>query len=109
MESVREQLPHLKFPFPFADSVFSACTFNLGNVWTLPHRDFFNWSFGWCFITALGRFDHRKGGQLVLYDLKLVIDFPHGATAAIPSAVCTHGNIPVASGKWFLTRLVFSH
>ncbi|KAL0577957.1 hypothetical protein V5O48_004028 [Marasmius crinis-equi] len=83
----------------FPNSVFSCCTFNFGrNVWTYKHRDFFNWPFGWCFITALGRFDATKGGQLVLWELKLVIDFPAGATVAIPSAVVTHSNIPVAKG-----------
>ncbi|KAL0564975.1 hypothetical protein V5O48_017062 [Marasmius crinis-equi] len=96
MQAVLDQRPELQPPFK--EHVFSACTFNFDNVWTRRHRDFFNWPFGWCFITALGRFDYTKGGQLILWDLKLVIDFPHGATIAIPSAVCMHSNIPVRPG-----------
>ncbi|KAL0567286.1 hypothetical protein V5O48_014707 [Marasmius crinis-equi] len=94
LKATVEREPHLKPPFP--NSVFSACTFNFGpRTTTFRHRDFFNWPFGWCFITALGRFDHLKGGQLVLWDLKLVVDFPHGSTIALPSAVVTHSNLPI--------------
>ncbi|KAK7032457.1 hypothetical protein VNI00_013015 [Paramarasmius palmivorus] len=86
-------------PRNFADGVFTAATFNFGgNVWTYKHRDFFNWAFGWCFITALGRFDATRGGQLVMWELKLVVDFPHAATIALPSAVITHSNVPIRSG-----------
>ncbi|KAK7021033.1 hypothetical protein VNI00_017565 [Paramarasmius palmivorus] len=86
-------------PRNFADGVFTAATFNFGgNVWTYPHRDFFNWAFGWCFITALGNFDATRGGQIILWELKLIVDFPHAATIAIPSAVITHSNIPVQEG-----------
>ncbi|KAL0575400.1 hypothetical protein V5O48_006571 [Marasmius crinis-equi] len=98
LKATLEKEPHLKPPF--SNSVFSACTFNFGpRTQTFRHRDFFNWPFGWCFITALGRFDHRTGGQLVLWDLKLVIDFPHGSTIALPSAVVTHSNLPIARGE----------
>ncbi|KIK63680.1 hypothetical protein GYMLUDRAFT_133433, partial [Collybiopsis luxurians FD-317 M1] len=62
------------------------------------HRDFLNWPFGWCAITALGRFDPTRSAQLILWEFKLVIDFPHGATVLIPSAVVTHSNTPIAEG-----------
>ncbi|KAF7318668.1 hypothetical protein HMN09_00378500 [Mycena chlorophos] len=89
--------PSLKTPRPFARSVFASATFNLGpNVWTFKHRDVLNLPFGWCAITALGNFDHTKGGHLVLWDLKLVIEFPAGATILIPSATLAHSNIPVS-------------
>ncbi|KAF7300327.1 hypothetical protein HMN09_00916000 [Mycena chlorophos] len=87
--------PSLKTPRPFARSVFASATFNLGpNVWTFKHRDVLNLPFGWCAITALGNFDHTKGGHLVLWDLKLVVEFPAGATILIPSATLAHSNIP---------------
>ncbi|KAJ3871873.1 hypothetical protein F5051DRAFT_340233, partial [Lentinula edodes] len=54
--------------------------------------------FGWCAITALGRFDPAQSAQLILWELELVIDFPHAATILIPSAVITHSNTPVAEG-----------
>lgn len=36
--------------------------------------------------------------QLILWELRLVIDFPHASTVFIPSAVVTHSNTPVAEG-----------
>ncbi|KAJ7867294.1 hypothetical protein B0H13DRAFT_1897597 [Mycena leptocephala] len=60
-------------------SCFSACTFNLGpHTCTLGHRDFGNLAFGWCAITAFGDFDYRKGGHLILWDCKLILEFPPG-------------------------------
>ncbi|KAJ7870832.1 hypothetical protein B0H14DRAFT_3439925 [Mycena olivaceomarginata] len=40
-------------------------------------------------------FDPTKGGHLVLWDLKLVVEFPPGALILIPSATLLHSNIPV--------------
>ncbi|KAK7024193.1 hypothetical protein VNI00_016501 [Paramarasmius palmivorus] len=86
-------------PRNFTDGVFSAATFNFsGRIWTYKHRDFFNWAFGWCFVTALGRFDPARGGQMILWELKLVVDFPHAATIALPSSVITHSNTPISQG-----------
>ncbi|KAJ3871637.1 hypothetical protein F5051DRAFT_340637, partial [Lentinula edodes] len=97
-DTLRNQLPHLPVNFPGV-SEFCATAFNLGgNVWTFKHRDFRNWAFGWCAITALGEFDPSRSAQLVLWELKLVINFPPGATVLIPSAVITHSNTPVAEG-----------
>ncbi|KAF7293279.1 hypothetical protein HMN09_01206800 [Mycena chlorophos] len=92
--------PTLTNPRPFTRSVFAAATFNLGpNVWTFKHRDVLNLPFGWCAITALGDFDHTKGGHLVLWDLKLVVQFPAGSTILIPSATLAHSNIPVGKDE----------
>ena len=33
-----------------------------------------------------------------MWDLKLVVEFPHAASIAIPSATITHSNIPVQAG-----------
>ncbi|KAJ7106235.1 hypothetical protein C8R44DRAFT_638622, partial [Mycena epipterygia] len=83
----------------FAKSVFSCATFNFGpNVWTFKHRDVLNVPFGWCAVQALGLFDPRKGGHLVLWDLKLVIEFPAGSTILLPSATIAHSNLPVQKG-----------
>lgn len=80
-------------------SVFAAAAFNFGGkVGTFKHRDALNWAFGWCAITALGRFDPGKSAHLILWEFKLVIDFPHAATVLIPSAVVTHSNTAVAEG-----------
>ncbi|KIK54319.1 hypothetical protein GYMLUDRAFT_140054, partial [Collybiopsis luxurians FD-317 M1] len=62
------------------------------------HRNFLNQPFRWCAITALGDFDASRSAQLILWELKLVINFPHGTTILIPSAVIMHSNMPVVKG-----------
>ncbi|KAJ7276989.1 hypothetical protein C8J57DRAFT_1061498 [Mycena rebaudengoi] len=90
--------PHLRRPF--ASSVFFCSCFNFGpNVWTFRHRDVLNLAFGWCAVQALGNFDHKKGGHLILWDLKLVVEFPAGALILLPSATIAHSNIPVQEGE----------
>ncbi|KAF9067444.1 hypothetical protein BDP27DRAFT_1422871 [Rhodocollybia butyracea] len=55
----------------FSGKVFGAATFNFGgNIWTFKHRDFQNWPFSWCAITALGKFDPARSAQLILWELK---------------------------------------
>ncbi|KAF7351474.1 hypothetical protein MSAN_01579600 [Mycena sanguinolenta] len=85
-----------KLRWPFEKSIFAACTFNFGpRVSTCSHLDFGNLAWGWCAITALGSFDADRGGHLILWDLKMVIRFPAGATILIPSAILRHSNVPV--------------
>ncbi|KAF8191325.1 hypothetical protein BJ912DRAFT_849409 [Pholiota molesta] len=88
--------PRLKRTSP--KTIFPTTACNFGNVSCYKHRDTQNCPFGWCGITALGEFDHTRGGHLVLWELKLVIEFPHGYTVFIPSATITHSNIPAADG-----------
>ncbi|KAI0359456.1 hypothetical protein OH77DRAFT_1493690 [Trametes cingulata] len=81
----------------FKDNVFAAATFNLGpQVVTVPHTDHMNIPAGWCAITALGRYDHTAGGHLLLWDLKLMVEFPPGALILIPSAILCHSNTAIA-------------
>ncbi|SJL18888.1 uncharacterized protein ARMOST_22490 [Armillaria ostoyae] len=79
--------------------IFACATFNF-EPWMLcyRHTDSGNLPFGWCAITALGKFDYCRGGHLVLWDLKLVIDFPPGSTILIPSTILRHSN--TAIGKY---------
>ena len=85
---------------PFDNSPFAAFTVNFGPATVcLPHRDTKNLAFGWCAICALGNFDYKKGGHLVLWDCKLVIEFPPGAVIFIPSAVCCHFNTVIQEGE----------
>jgi hypothetical protein len=60
-----------------------------------PHQDFANLPFGWCGITALGDFDPTRGGHLVLWSLKLIVEFPPGSTILVPSAAIAHSNVPI--------------
>ncbi|KAF8177220.1 hypothetical protein BJ912DRAFT_857008, partial [Pholiota molesta] len=88
--------PTLKRTSPMTIFPTTACNFH--NVCCDKHHDTQNCPFGWCAITALGEFDHTVGGHLILWELKLIIEFPHGYTVLIPSATITHSNIPVADG-----------
>jgi hypothetical protein len=47
----------------------------------------------------MGDFDATAGGHLVLWDLELVVEFPHAATILLPSATIAHSNIPVGVGE----------
>ena len=76
--------------------MFPAATYNLGpRTVCLPHVDFANLPFGYCAITAIGDYDHTKGGHIVLWECKLIIEFPPGATILIPSAIVTHFNMGI--------------
>ena len=81
----------------FANSIWSAAAFNFGpRTVTRPHRDSANVPFGLCSVTSLGDFDPKQGGHLVLWTLKLVIEFPPGSTVLLPSAVIPHSNTPIS-------------
>ncbi|KAI0038096.1 hypothetical protein FA95DRAFT_1585512 [Auriscalpium vulgare] len=85
---------------PFDKSIFPAATWNFGpRAATIPHRDSRNVPYGWCAVTALGNFDYKRGGHLILWDLKLIIEFPPGSTILLPSAVLTHSNTSIQPGE----------
>src|SRR6202050_2011543 len=63
------------------------------------HTDPGNLLFGWCAITTLGNFDPTLGGHLVLWDLKLIIEFPPGSTILIPLATLWHSNMAIQPGE----------
>ena len=89
---------HLTRNFP--KSVFGCATFNLGpRTVTRVHTDHLNLPCGWCSITALGDFDQKQGGHMVLWDLRMVIEFPAGSTILIPSAILRHSNTPIQPGE----------
>ena len=90
--------PHLTYNFP--NSIFPAASFNCGpRTVSLDHTDFNNLSHGLCALTALGDYDHTVGGHLILFGLKLDIQFPVGSTALIPSGCVSHGNTPICEGE----------
>ncbi|KAK7047528.1 hypothetical protein VNI00_006294 [Paramarasmius palmivorus] len=93
--SLLARYPNLHLPFQRC--IFAAFTVNFGPTTVCyPHRDIKNLAFGWCAITALGDYDWTKGGHLVLWDLKLIIEFPPGTTIFIPSALVCHLNTKVS-------------
>ena len=91
---------------PFNNSVFAAATFNLGgHVATKVHLDHMNVATGWCGVVALGDYNPKTGGHLVLWDLDVAIEFPPGAVILIPSAILRHSNVAVAPSE---TRMSFT-
>ncbi|TFK59938.1 hypothetical protein BDN72DRAFT_780067, partial [Pluteus cervinus] len=84
----------------FINSVFPAASFNLGpQTVSLDHTDASNVGYGLCALASLGRFDHRKGGHLVLFDMGLMVPFPPGAVALLPSGILRHGNTTLQPGE----------
>ncbi|KAJ7036453.1 hypothetical protein C8F04DRAFT_1181460 [Mycena alexandri] len=65
----------------------------------LVTRDFGNLAFGWCAVTALGNYDYTKGGHLILWDCKIILEFPPGCTILLPSAAIFHSNIPISTNE----------
>ncbi|KAK7434032.1 hypothetical protein VKT23_020431 [Stygiomarasmius scandens] len=98
MDKVLENNPSVYFNF--RNSIFAAATFNFGpQTVALEHVDHLNYIYGLCSITALGFYDYTRGGHLILWDLKLVIEFPPGWTILIPSSYLRHGNTDIAPGE----------
>ena len=91
----------------YCNEVRTSCTaINFGpRVGTYKHRDMLNCPYGMCVIQALGNFDHTKGGHLILGQLNLMMEFPAGFLALIPSATITHSNSPVSRNE---TRFYFT-
>ncbi|KAK1218389.1 hypothetical protein PQX77_018951 [Marasmius sp. AFHP31] len=84
----------------FNDTVFAACTWNLGPQFaSYEHVDSNNYPFTWCAVTAMGTFNPDCGGHLVLWDLGIYVRFPPGATILIPSALLVHSNVCVREGE----------
>ena len=80
----------------FLNNNFAAMTINLGpRTVTYRHTDHLNVPWGWCAISAFGRY--KLGGHLILWELGIAIEFPPGATILIPSAVLTHSNVAIAA------------
>ncbi|KAF9549163.1 hypothetical protein CPC08DRAFT_648268 [Agrocybe pediades] len=107
MDEIYEKMPHLPRNFP--KSVYSNIAFNMGpQVVTAKHKDGLNLPFGWCAIHALGNFNPKVGGHLVLWELKLVIEFPPGSLILLPSATITHSNTEVSGGEVRLSMTQYS-
>ncbi|KAI0677450.1 hypothetical protein C8Q78DRAFT_1065988 [Trametes maxima] len=87
---------HPSIHFNFGCSIFPAASFNFGpSAVCFPHADAANDPCNWCHIVPFGQFDPKKGGQLVIFEAKLVIEFPPGSNALLPSAIFTHANVPI--------------
>lgn len=98
MIKLREQEQHLERPF--TNSIYTTFTVNMGPMsTTTAHVDNLNSPHVMCGVTSLGPYDHKKGGHFVLYDLKLIVEFPSGWTVVLPSATLRHGNTRIQDGE----------
>ena len=87
----------------------ASTTFNFGpKTCTFPHKDLKNLSWGWCSITSLGSYDPTRGGHLVLWDLKVLVEFPPYSTILIPSAIMMHSNTSIGEDETRLTITQYS-
>jgi hypothetical protein len=98
---LRDQLDALFDHYPtlrrnFGNSVYAASTFNLGpSTVCFKHADGGNVAHALCAITSAGDYDPMEGGHIILFSLKLVIEFPPGSSVLIPSAIVPHANTPI--------------
>lgn len=84
---------HLKRPFKRC--CYAASQLNFSRASTDPHLDFMNAFFLCCGIWNGGRFNYKAGGQLIMWNLGIVVEFPPSAGILVPSASVTHANIPI--------------
>ncbi|KAJ6498609.1 hypothetical protein DFH09DRAFT_925241, partial [Mycena vulgaris] len=98
LQALFKHIPGLQHNF--TNSIFPAVTFNLGpQSVTFDHVDYHNNPLGWCAITNGGDFDYKKSAQIYLDQIKVVVEFPSGASNLVPSAIIRHGNTPLAPGE----------
>ena len=87
-----------------ANSIFPVITFNYGpDMECLDHINNGNLLHSLCAITALGRYNPRFGGHLILFALKLIIEFPPGLTILLPSGTMPHSNTLIQTGETHLS------
>lgn len=99
--------PQLRRHFP--NHPLASTTFNFGpSTCTFPHKDLRNLRFGLCSITSLGQYDHVKGGHIVFWELKMVVQFPPYSTIFMPSATITHSNTRIKKSETRLSITQYS-
>ncbi|KAI0686697.1 hypothetical protein C8T65DRAFT_590933 [Cerioporus squamosus] len=97
---------HPALQLNFSNSIYPAAAFNFGpNAVCCEHTDYANDPVNWCHVAALGRFDPQQGGHIILFNLRLVVEFPPGASVLMPSAIVPHANVPIQEGE---VRLSFT-
>ncbi|KAJ7033978.1 hypothetical protein C8F04DRAFT_957129, partial [Mycena alexandri] len=79
--------------------VWSTVTFDLGPQ-TVTKPQWLCKAIQWCWlaITALGTFDPKHGGHLIMWDLGRVLEFPPGATVLLP-AIMTFSIAKIRPGE----------
>ncbi|KAK1223601.1 hypothetical protein PQX77_013530 [Marasmius sp. AFHP31] len=91
------QVDNTELEVNFERCCFAAFNVNFGSAVTLRHTDYLNLLFGQCAVFPVGDYDYKKGGHLVLWDLKLAIQFPPGSVILLPSALLEHCNTSIGA------------
>ncbi|KAJ7036230.1 hypothetical protein C8F04DRAFT_954020, partial [Mycena alexandri] len=86
----------LRREFPGA---FAAAEFDLGELGSAPRLQDKDLLHGWRALTALGTYDSRRGGDIILWDDGWVIRFPPGATIFFPAALMRYSFVEVQPGE----------
>lgn len=82
---------------PAGDLPFAGITLNVGRQSICEiHVDGCNLAGGLCMVAPFGRFDHTKGGHIILHELRLVVSLPSGSIIFFPSGLISHENIPIS-------------
>ncbi|KAJ7909217.1 hypothetical protein B0H13DRAFT_1877968 [Mycena leptocephala] len=87
-EDLRRELP----------GVFPAAEFDLGELGSAPRLQDKDVLHGWRALTALGTYDSRYGGDIILWDDGFVLRFPPGATFLFPAALMRYSFVEVQPG-----------
>ena len=78
------------------DAPYASFTLNMGRrSCSELHVDGSNLAAGLCVVSPYGKFDWKKGGHLILHELKVVLALPPGSIAIFPSALISHENVPI--------------
>ena len=82
--------------YPYEDLPFQSYAINVGRQSICrAHIDGENLATGLCLVIPIGTFDHKKGGHLILHELKLILELPSSSIVLFPSAVVTHENVSI--------------
>jgi hypothetical protein len=78
---------------------FPAVEFFLGSDESPPRLDDLDMMWGWRALTALGNYNPRWGGELILWDEKKVVKFPPGSTFLFPSTLIRYSFTQIRDGE----------
>ncbi|KAJ7983077.1 hypothetical protein DFH06DRAFT_977728 [Mycena polygramma] len=78
---------------------FPAVEFFLGNDESPPTLHDLDMMWAWRALTALGEYDSRWGGELILWEEKKVFRFPPGSTFLFPGTLVRYSFTQVRSGE----------
>ena len=89
-------IPKIRIVFPSEETMLESS--RLGDAMVILQEEYYNSknkAEGWITVTALGNFNTKTSGHLILWELGLVVEFPAGLTILFPSTIICHRNVPI--------------